>query len=195
MRPHNIVSLAPFSAYPVAVMHKLAQLWNKSSLCKVMITSRPQNFLEEHGFDQLYVSSQMQVCISGGRQSCTVYFYHRKTANSKNRMPIWNNQKFPPAKVAFSREMTRGDNVPVFTQNIHENVSAAWKDTMLEGFICAICIDRPNTCKEVAKISGCAHEFCFKCIKEWAKRKRICPCCNRKFRMIEPVVSLPAEGK
>ncbi len=175
-------------------MQKLAHLWNTSPLCKVVITSRPKNFLDENGFDHLYLASQLQVCISGGRQLGTVYFYHRRRANSKNRMPTWINQKFPPAEVVFSRQMTREDDALVSTPNDHKKVAAAWKDIMLEDFICAICIDRPNTCKEVAKISGCTHEFCFNCIKEWAKQKRVCPCCDKKFRMIEPVVSLPGEG-
>mmetsp|Transcript_6151 Transcript_6151/g.11013 ORF Transcript_6151/g.11013 Transcript_6151/m.11013 type:complete len:521 (+) Transcript_6151:280-1842(+) len=61
-------------------------------------------------------------------------------------------------------------------------------------FTCAICLDAPSTMTEVARISGCTHQFCFDCIDKWAATENKCPCCKERFRTIDRVVSLPEEA-
>jgi len=71
-----------------------------------------------------------------------------------------------------------------------ETLAAALGNNLLADFTCAICLDCPATCEEVAKISGCTHKFCFNCIDQWAKTENRCPCCKARFRTIERVVPL-----
>ena len=36
-----------------------------------------------------------------------------------------------------------------------------------------------------SKIDGCAHQFCFDCIKQWSDRENTCPLCKTRFSNIE----------
>ncbi|KAL7473262.1 hypothetical protein ACHAXS_013705 [Conticribra weissflogii] len=72
----------------------------------------------------------------------------------------------------------------------NQSVASTSGDSLLEDFTCAICLDCPSTCEDVAKISGCTHKFCFDCIDRWAKTENRCPCCKARFRTIERVVPL-----
>mmetsp|Transcript_213 Transcript_213/g.377 ORF Transcript_213/g.377 Transcript_213/m.377 type:complete len:433 (+) Transcript_213:62-1360(+) len=67
-------------------------------------------------------------------------------------------------------------------------VAAYPRHNILADFTCAICLDCPATCEEVARISCCTHRFCFDCIDKWAKTENRCPCCKARFRTIERVV-------
>ena len=44
-------------------------------------------------------------------------------------------------------------------------------------FQCPICLDCTDS-SNIATVSGCAHNFCFKCVDEWAERKNECPLCK-----------------
>ena len=46
---------------------------------------------------------------------------------------------------------------------------------------CAICLDDVT---ERGTIDSCDHQFCYKCIQEWSKRKNTCPNCRLSFNTI-----------
>ncbi|XP_063770263.1 E3 ubiquitin-protein ligase Topors isoform X2 [Pseudophryne corroboree] len=46
---------------------------------------------------------------------------------------------------------------------------------------CPICLDKFDN---VSHLNQCFHKFCFKCIKEWAKNKAVCPLCKQPFNSI-----------
>ena len=48
-------------------------------------------------------------------------------------------------------------------------------------FQCPICLDCTDS-SNIAAVSGCAHNFCFKCVDEWAERKNKCPLCKETIR-------------
>jgi hypothetical protein len=41
--------------------------------------------------------------------------------------------------------------------------------------------------KDLAKIDGCSHRFCFGCIEKWSERENKCPLCKARFTKIERV--------
>ena len=46
---------------------------------------------------------------------------------------------------------------------------------------CAICLNKSiSPCMP----NSCCHTFCFRCLKYWAKMKKICPLCRKSFRKI-----------
>ena len=51
----------------------------------------------------------------------------------------------------------------------------------LENPVCAIYL---NSCICPSLPNNCKHSFCFRCLKLWAKSKRICPLCRRSFTKI-----------
>lgn len=44
--------------------------------------------------------------------------------------------------------------------------------------ICSICLEN---CINPMNPNGCKHIFCTICIKTWAKMKRTCPLCRKRF--------------
>lgn len=46
---------------------------------------------------------------------------------------------------------------------------------------CAICLSNIDG---KCKLDSCSHEFCFKCIKKWAKKNNTCPMCRAKIGKI-----------
>jgi hypothetical protein len=51
---------------------------------------------------------------------------------------------------------------------------------------CCICLDLPTE-KELSKLDGCKHTYCFTCIEKWAERENTCPQCKARFFKIERV--------
>ena len=51
------------------------------------------------------------------------------------------------------------------------------KKTMIKYTICNICLSEFNKNDKV-KILNCGHIYHTSCIKEWFKRKKICPICQ-----------------
>ena len=51
---------------------------------------------------------------------------------------------------------------------------------------CCICLDKPVE-KELAKLDGCDHPYCFTCIEKWSERENTCPQCKARFTKIERV--------
>ena len=51
---------------------------------------------------------------------------------------------------------------------------------------CCICME-PVEPKDLAKIDGCNHRFCFGCIEKWSERENKCPLCKARFTKIERV--------
>lgn len=51
---------------------------------------------------------------------------------------------------------------------------------------CCICLEVPSS-KELAKIDGCDHSYCFSCIEQWAARENTCPQCKSRFKEIRKV--------
>lgn len=49
---------------------------------------------------------------------------------------------------------------------------------------CCICLENPLA-KDLAKVNGCEHRFCFNCIDTWAERENTCPLCKVRFTQIE----------
>ena len=50
-------------------------------------------------------------------------------------------------------------------------------------FQCPICLDCTDS-SNIATVSGCAHNFCFKCVVNWAERKNECPLCKETFHWV-----------
>ncbi|XP_053788189.1 uncharacterized protein LOC128782080 [Vidua chalybeata] len=48
-------------------------------------------------------------------------------------------------------------------------------------FNCPICLD---SIEEETSVSWCRHAFCFSCILEWSRIRRICPVCQEPFRYL-----------
>jgi len=46
---------------------------------------------------------------------------------------------------------------------------------------CSICLCKA---KNEAKLDGCSHTFCRKCIMKWSKCNNTCPECRRRFQMV-----------
>jgi len=57
--------------------------------------------------------------------------------------------------------------------------------------ICCICLEKPSIVKR-GFVNGCAHIFCYMCIKKWSKEDKSCPLCRKKF---DKVRYLPHESK
>ena len=51
---------------------------------------------------------------------------------------------------------------------------------------CCICMEAVEP-KDVAKIDGCDHLFCFGCIEKWSERENKCPLCKARFNRIERI--------
>lgn len=51
---------------------------------------------------------------------------------------------------------------------------------------CCICMEAVEP-KDVAKIDGCEHRFCFGCIEKWSERENKCPLCKTRFNKIERI--------
>jgi len=51
---------------------------------------------------------------------------------------------------------------------------------------CCICMEAVEP-KDVAKIDGCDHRFCFGCIEKWSERENKCPLCKTRFNRIERI--------
>ncbi len=51
---------------------------------------------------------------------------------------------------------------------------------------CCICMSDVEP-KDVAKIDGCDHRFCFCCIEKWSERENKCPLCKIRFHKIERI--------
>jgi len=51
---------------------------------------------------------------------------------------------------------------------------------------CCVCMSIPNA-KDLSKINGCDHTFCFDCIAKWADRENTCPLCKIRFTKITRV--------
>ena len=49
---------------------------------------------------------------------------------------------------------------------------------------CCICLEQPLV-KDLAKVNGCEHRFCFNCIETWADRENTCPLCKIRITQIE----------
>ena len=60
------------------------------------------------------------------------------------------------------------------------------KTTVDESKKCCICLDQPTE-KELSKLDGCDHPYCFTCIEKWGERENTCPQCKARFTKIERV--------
>ena len=57
------------------------------------------------------------------------------------------------------------------------------KKSLVKPFkICSICLTKT---KNEAKLDGCSHVYCRKCIVEWSKRNNTCPQCRAPFTCIQ----------
>uniref|UniRef100_A0A7S3VED5 RING-type domain-containing protein n=1 Tax=Chaetoceros debilis TaxID=122233 RepID=A0A7S3VED5_9STRA len=54
---------------------------------------------------------------------------------------------------------------------------------------CCICLERPKP-RELSKLDGCNHLYCFHCIEKWSQRENTCPQCKTRFTKIERVHKL-----
>jgi hypothetical protein len=52
----------------------------------------------------------------------------------------------------------------------------------LPAVCCAICLERP---KNQTTLDGCAHVYCFDCIKSWSRLNNVCPLCKSKFHKLQ----------
>jgi len=48
--------------------------------------------------------------------------------------------------------------------------------------------------KDVAKIDGCDHRFCFGCIEKWSERENKCPLCKARFTKIDRIQKKYTKG-
>ncbi len=58
---------------------------------------------------------------------------------------------------------------------------------------CCICMCDIEP-KDVAKIDGCDHRFCFCCIEKWSERENKCPLCKTRFHKIERIHKKKGKG-
>lgn len=90
----------------------------------------------------------------------------------------------PPAKsTRSSRKRTRSSS-PDRKQSASKPATETEEDD--ESKKCCICLDQPSE-KELSKLDGCNHSYCFACIEKWSERENTCPQCKARFLKIERV--------
>uniref|UniRef100_A0A8C3K882 RING-type E3 ubiquitin transferase n=1 Tax=Calidris pygmaea TaxID=425635 RepID=A0A8C3K882_9CHAR len=56
---------------------------------------------------------------------------------------------------------------------------------------CPICL---GNIEDTAYVAFCLHQFCFTCIKEWARRRARCPLCRKHFNLVLHSLCFPGTG-
>ncbi|XP_075066986.1 E3 ubiquitin-protein ligase Topors [Mixophyes fleayi] len=113
--------------------------------------------------------------LTPGHQSSTM-----REKRSKRRRAGWREEALGMMMSSTPDNFTVDDNFSPTAGTSRLQIRGAPADASPDSK-CPICLDKFDN---VAHLNQCLHRFCFKCIKEWAKNKAVCPLCKQPFNSI-----------